>query len=100
MFFYLAGGRALELVHRAPDGLMRVVDVVFHNHRPDAHDVRFERAMDVVGARLRGTVGVSETCVDAREALAETTECDVSNGVGFMPRAVRLNQRSPKCKRN
>ena len=48
MFLYLAGGRTLELFHRAPDGLMRVIGVVFHNHRADEHDVRFERAMDVV----------------------------------------------------
>lgn len=74
VLFYFTGHRTFEFARGTVDGLMRVTGVVFHDYGAHANHVRFERAVNVVGAGLQHAMSVGQVRLNAGDALAETIQ--------------------------
>ena len=53
---------------------MGVARVIFHDHSPHGHHVRFKRALNIVNTRFRLAVGIGQMGLDAGYALAKTAQ--------------------------
>jgi len=80
--------RALELAHRALNGLVGRRRVVFHDHGFEPDQARFQRAMDIVRVGLGVADRVGHMGFDARDVVAKAVQGFFHLGIQELGHAV------------